>query len=161
MGGRRRQSNQQQGECMFDSQITLVTAVVTILALLFYFYTGINVGQTRTKHNCPAPAMSGAPEFERAMRVQMNTLEWLPTFVVLLWLATLYFSRAMTIGWLAWLPPVFGLIWIIGRIVYMNGYMAAAEKRGTGFSIALIGVVGLLIMAVIGIVMAWGATTAV
>jgi glutathione S-transferase len=58
------------------------------------------------------------------------------------------------------LPPVFGLIWIVGRIIYMNGYMAAPEKRSNGFLIAGIGVVGLLIMSIVGIVMAWSAITA-
>jgi hypothetical protein len=53
------------------------------------------------------------------------------------------------------------LIWIVGRFVYMTGYMAAANKRGTGFSIAGIAIIGLLIMSIAGIVMAWNALNAV
>ena len=140
--------------------VTLLTAVVTLLALLFYFWTGLNVGRMRGKHNIKAPAMTGDPEFERAVRVQMNTLEWLVLFLPLLWLATMYFSPAMTIMWLSWLPPILGVIWIIGRFIYMQGYMVAADKRGPGFGVAGIAVIGLFILSVIGIVLAWTATNA-
>jgi glutathione S-transferase len=145
---------------MFVSEISLTTAIVTVLALLFYFWTGFNVGRMRGKHNINAPAMTGAPEFERSVRVQMNTLEWLVVFLPLLWMATMYFSPSMTMAWLSWLPPVFGLIWILGRILYMTGYMQAPEKRSNGFLIAGLAVVGLLIMTIVGIVMQWIAVTA-
>jgi glutathione S-transferase len=148
------------GEAMFVSEISLVTAMVTVLALLFYFWAGFNVGRLRGKHGISAPAMTGQPEFERAVRVHMNTLEWLVILLPLLWMATIYFSPSMTMAWLSWLPPVFGLIWILGRILYMTGYMAAAEKRSLGFSISGLAVVGLLIMTIAGIVMQWNAVTA-
>jgi glutathione S-transferase len=145
---------------MFVSEISLTTAIVTVLALLFYFWTGFNVGRMRGKHNINAPAMTGDPEFERSVRVQMNTLEWLVVFLPFLWMATMYFSPSMTMAWLSWLPPVFGLIWILGRILYMTGYMQAPEKRSNGFLIAGLAVVGLLIMTIVGIVMQWIAVTA-
>jgi glutathione S-transferase len=139
----------------------LLTAAVTILAILFYFWTGMNVGRMRGKHGIQAPAMTGNPEFERAVRVQMNTLEWFVIFVPLLWLATLYFSPAMTMAYLSWLPPVLGLVWIVGRVLYMTGYMVAADKRSTGFLISGIAILGLLICAIIGVVMTWSALSAV
>jgi len=140
--------------------VTLVTAIVTVLALLFYFWTGMAVGGQRGKHNIKAPAMTGNPEFERAVRVQMNTLEWIVVFLPLLWLATTYFSPAMTIVYLSWLPPVLGIVWILGRFMYMTGYMAAPEKRSSGFLIAGIAIIGLLICTIVGIVMSWMAVTA-
>ncbi|HEY2071732.1 MAG TPA: MAPEG family protein [Rhizomicrobium sp.] len=145
---------------MHANQITLVTAAVTILAILFYFWTGMNVGRMRTKHSVQAPTMTGAPEFERAVRVQMNTLEWFAIFLPLLWLATLYFSPAMTMVYLAWLPPVLGIIWVIGRVMYMSGYMAAANKRSTGFLISFIAILGLVLCSIVGVVMAWSALSA-
>jgi glutathione S-transferase len=145
---------------MFVSEISLVTAIVTVLAILFYFYTGFGVARMRGKHNVKAPAMTGPPEFECAVRVQMNTLEWMVIFLPLLWMATFYFSPAMTMAWLSWLPPIFGLIWIAGRILYMAGYMQAPEKRSNGFLIAAIAVIGLLIMTIVGIVMQWMVVTA-
>ncbi|GEM_PF-122910 len=140
--------------------VTLVTAIITILALLFYFWTGLNVGRMRGKHGIKAPAMTGNPEFECAVRVQMNTLEWIVVFLPMLWLATVYFSPAMSIAWLGWLPAAFGVLWIAGRVLYMTGYMQAPEKRELGFGIAAFAVLGLLIMAIIGIVMQWTAAGA-
>jgi len=133
---------------------TLLSAIVTVLAVIFVFYTGFEVGRMRGKHKIAAPAVTGNPEFERAYRVQMNTLEQFVLFLPLFWLATLYFQM------LPWLPAVFGLVWIIGRWLYMQGYMAAPEKRGRGFMVAGLANLGLLIMSVVGIVQAWMAVHA-
>jgi hypothetical protein len=43
----------------------------------------------------------------------------------------------------------------------MTGYTAAPEKRGTGFSIAMLAQLVLLILAIIGIVQTWTAVSAV
>jgi len=139
---------------MFAMPATLLSAIVTILAVLFYFWTGWNVGRMRGKHGIKAPATTGHPEFECAYRVQMNTLEHFVIFLPLLWLATTYFRT-----W-GWLPAVLGLIWIIGRILYINGYMAAPEKRETVFTIAAIALLGLLILSIVGIVQDWMAVSA-
>jgi glutathione S-transferase len=128
---------------------TLFSAAVTVLALLLVFYTGWNVGTMRGKHKIAAPAVTGNPEFERAYRVQMNTLEQFVLFLPLLWLATIYFHM------LPWLPAVFGLVWILGRWLYMQGYMAAPDKRGRGFVVAGIANLALSLMAIVGIVQAW------
>ena len=83
------------------------TALVTVLAVLFYFSTSVGVARARRKFGVPAPAMSGQPDFDRAFRVQMNTLEWMPIFLPLLWLFAIYVTD---IG-----AAVLGLIWIAGR----------------------------------------------
>jgi len=139
---------------MFSVPAHLLSATVTILAIILYFYMGIRVGQMRGKHNVKAPAMTGHPEFERAFRVHYNTLEALPVFLALLWLATIYF---LTIGWL---PALLGAIWIVGRVLYMTGYMADPEKRGLGFGISAIAQIALLLLAVYGIVETYIAVTA-
>jgi F420-0:gamma-glutamyl ligase-like protein len=51
--------------------------LVTLLAILQFTVFGFLVGRARTKHNVPAPAMSGNAVFERYFRVHMNTLETL------------------------------------------------------------------------------------
>ena len=127
----------------------LLSAAVAVLAVLFIFYTGINVGRMRSKHKVNAPAVTGPLEFECAYRAQVNTVEQAVVFFPLFFLATAYFHL------LAWLPAVFGLVWVIGRFMYLQGYMAAPEKRSTGFLIGAIATLGLLLMAVIGIVQAW------
>ena len=62
------------------------TALVTLLAIALYFYTGLLVAKARAKFGVQAPATTGHPDFERVFRVQMNTLEWMPIFLPLLWL---------------------------------------------------------------------------
>ncbi len=136
------------------SQAELLSAAVTILSILFVFYTGMVVAQMRGKHKIDAPAVAGNPEFERAYRVQVNTLEQFVMFLPLLWLATRYFHL------LPWLPAVLGLVWIVGRFLYMQGYLAAAEKRSTGFLITSVATAGLLVLSVWGIVNAWMALSA-
>ena len=104
-----------------------LTALVTCLAILFYFFTGIQVSKARAAFGIKAPAMSGNPDFERVFRVQMNTLEWMPIFLPSLWLFAIYISDPVA--------AVLGLVWIAGRVLYLTGYSQAANKRGTGFGI--------------------------
>jgi hypothetical protein len=54
------------------------TALVTCLAILFYFFTSIQVSKARVAFGIKVPAVAGNPDFERVFRVQMNTLEWMP-----------------------------------------------------------------------------------
>lgn len=133
---------------------TLLSAAVTMLSILFVFYTGVNVARMRVKHKVRAPAIAGNPEFERAYRVQINTLEQYAMFLPLLWLATIYFMM------LPWLPAVLGVIWVIGRVLYLQGYMAAAERRGMGMIVTVLAALGLFILSAVGIVQAWMATNA-
>ena len=104
-----------------------LTALVTCLAILFYFFTCIQVARARVAFGVKAPAISGNPDFERVFRVQMNTLEWMPIFLPSLWLFAIYISDSIA--------AVLGLVWIAGRILYMTGYSQAANKRGRGFGI--------------------------
>jgi glutathione S-transferase len=105
-----------------------LVAIVTLLALLVYFYMSLRVGQARTKFNVPAPAMSGNPDFERAFRIHMNTLEWLPLFLVSLWLFAIAWNSDL-------IAAGIGVVWIVGRILYLTGYSRAAEARSLGFGI--------------------------
>ncbi|MFZ0766199.1 MAPEG family protein [Bradyrhizobium sp.] len=104
-----------------------LTALVTCLALLAYFLISFQVGKARATYGVKAPAVSGNPDFERIYRVQMNTLEWMPVFLPALWLFAIYVSDAIA--------AALGVVWIIGRILYMVGYTKAANKRGPGFGI--------------------------
>ena len=120
------------------------TALVTLLAVLLYFYTGILVAKARSKFGVVAPATTGHVDFERVFRVQTNTLEWMPIFLPLLWLFALYGSDAGA--------AVLGLVWIAGRIMYIRGYTEAADKRHRGFSIQAFASAALLLGALAGIV---------
>jgi glutathione S-transferase len=137
--------------------VELFSAAVAVLAVLFIFYSFVNVGMARGQTKIDAPAVTGHPTLERAYRVQLNTVEQAIMFFPLLWLATRYFH---TLTLAAWLPGVFGLVWVIGRCVYLQGYMAAPAKRSSGFLISLAATLGLLVLAIIGIVRTWMAVTA-
>ena len=104
-----------------------LTALVTLLTALFYFFTALNVAKMRTRTGVIVPAMAGHPDFERAFRVQLNTLEWLPIFLPSLWLFAIYIGDT--------LAAAIGAVWIIGRIVYAIGYSKEAIKRRPGFLI--------------------------
>jgi glutathione S-transferase len=110
------------------------TALVTCLAILFYFFTSIQVSKARSAFGIKVPATSGNPDFERVFRVQMNTLEWMPIFLPSLWLFAIYIGDLYA--------AVLGLIWIAGRLLYLIGYSQAAAKRGRGFAVqALAGII--------------------
>ena len=103
------------------------TALVTCLAVLFYLFTSIQVSRARVAYGVKLPATSGHADFDRVFRVQMNTLEWMPIFLPSLWLFAIYIGDASA--------AALGLVWIVGRILYMIGYMRAVEKRGPGFAV--------------------------
>ena len=46
---------------VIDMPVTLATAVVTVLALIFYIWTGLSVAGARGKHSVKAPTMTGSP----------------------------------------------------------------------------------------------------
>lgn len=122
-----------------------LTALVTLLSLAFYFFTCINVSRSRTRTGVKVPATSGHPDFERAFRIQMNTLEWMPIFLPSLWLFAIYVSDPIA--------AAIGAIWIIGRIAYFIGYSQAAAKRGPGFAIQGIAAIALWVGALGAVVM--------
>jgi len=132
-----------------------LASIVTILAVILYILTLTRAGSMRGKHKIQAPAVVGHPEFERAYRIQMNTLEAMPIFLPALWLASLYFSPRFPSVW--WLPAALGLLWVIGRYLYMQSYFADPSKRGTGFGVAGLAAVVLLVLALVGTIMSWPA----
>ncbi len=107
--------------------------------------TAMQVGRARMRYGVKPPLMSGPPAFERAMRVQQNTLEQIVVFLPAFWLAVL-FSNATA-------ASVLGGLWVLGRVLYAVGYLRAPEQRGLGFAISFIATTVLLVMALVGSVM--------
>jgi len=120
-------------------------AIVTALALLEYMGIGILVGRARGKYGIKAPATSGHPVFDRTFRVHQNTLEQLIVFLPSLWLFGTYVSAV-------W-GSLIGLVFIVGRVVYVQGYIADPEKRGAGFGLGFIANIVLLLGGLIGAVL--------
>jgi glutathione S-transferase len=123
------------------------TALVTLLAVAFYFFVATRVAAAHARFGVKLPAMTGNPDFERVYRVQMNMLEWMPIFLVTLWLCALYLSDLAA--------AALGLVWIVGRAVYYAGYSKAVEKRLPGFFIQGTVCILLFLAALAGIVMRW------
>jgi len=112
-----------------------MTSLITLLAVALMFGTAINVGKARAKYGVKAPATSGHEMFERAYRIQMNTIESALMMLPAMWVF------AGMIGDLG--APVSGVIWIVGRIWYAVAYQQNPEKRGPGFGISLLATAGM------------------
>jgi glutathione S-transferase len=121
------------------------TAIVTLLAIAFYFFLATRVAAAHGKFGVQLPATTGSPDFERICRVHVNTLEWMPTFLVPLWICALYLGDMAAAG--------LGMVWILGRILYFVGYSSAVEKRLPGFFIQSTACLLLFVGASAGIVM--------
>ena len=120
-------------------------ALVTLLALMVYVWMFMRVGSARSRLGVEAPAVTGHPEFERHFRVQANTLEGLIVFLPSLWLFALYLNEMVAAG--------LGLLWIIGRVLYMLSYAKDPKTRSAGFGIQALATLALLFGAVGGV--AW------
>lgn len=111
-------------------QSHVYVAIVTLLAILVYFWMATQVARTRRQVGIFAPAMTGDPLLERTIRAHYNTLEWLPIFLPSLWLFAIYWSSPIAAG--------LGAVWVVGRIVYFIGYRADAAMRRPGFFIQVV-----------------------
>lgn len=118
-------------------------ALVAVLALIQLVFFGMLVGRARGKYGVKAPAVSGHEMFERAYRVQMNTLELMVVFVPALFIAAQYWPQA-------W-PAGAGVVYLVGRFIYWYSYMKAPASRELGFGLSMLPILALLIGALAGI----------
>jgi uncharacterized membrane protein YecN with MAPEG domain len=121
-------------------------AIVTAIALLEYVYIALQVGNARTKYGVQAPATSGHEIFERTYRVQQNTVEQLVVFLPSIWLFASYVNAP--------LAAVLGIVFVVGRAVYLAGYVKDPAARSTGFILTFVPNVLLLLGGLGGAVVA-------
>jgi glutathione S-transferase len=100
----------------------------------------------RGKYKVAAPAVTGHEMFERAYRVQMNTIEQLVFFLPSMWLYALLMGDK--------LAAAGGLAWVIGRIIYAVSYIRRPASRGLGFGISSLASLALFFGAAYGVVKA-------
>jgi glutathione S-transferase len=117
-----------------------LVALVSLLALVLYMVMSIRVGAGRVKFGVAAPATTGHPEFERRFRIHANTLENLAVFLPSLWLFALFTGSDYA-------AAALGVVWLIGRVMYLVGYGQAAERRGAGFGVQALAQIALLLGA--------------
>ena len=120
-----------------------LTALVTLISVLVYLWMGFRVGGARAKFGVAAPAILGHPEFERHFRVHANTGEWMLIYLPSLWLFSIYVSDDIA--------AAAGVVWIVGRILYMNGYVQDPKKREMGFGIQALAT-GVLLFGALGFI---------
>lgn len=119
--------------------------LVTVLALLLYIAEFVSVSRARVRYGIEAPAVNGAPEFERIFRVQQNTAEQLIWFMPSLWL----FALSVSSLW----AGLIGLVWVAGRAHYAMCYCRDPETRGLGYATGLASAGLLLAGALIAVVL--------
>lgn len=118
--------------------------IVALIAILQFFVFAALVGRARGKYGVNAPAVSGHPMFERAYRVQMNTLELLILFLPALYIAARYWPAAYVAGG--------GAVFLVGRVLYQQAYMADPARRGPGFLLSIAPCFGLIVAGLVGAV---------
>ncbi len=115
--------------------------IITALALMQFFFFGIQASHTRGKAGLKAPVMTGTPELDRMCRVHVNTMEQLVLFIPTLWLYAYYVKPLWGAG--------FGVIYLIGRFVYRAAYLKDPGGRGPGFTMTFLPSAVMLIWVVI------------
>ena len=100
-------------------------------------------GRARERYGVKAPAVTGHEMFERAFRIQMNTLESAVAMLPALWL------YAGFIGDLG--AGAMGIIWVAARIWYGVAYQNDPAKRGGGFGLSFLAFAGLSLGALWGV----------
>jgi uncharacterized MAPEG superfamily protein len=121
-------------------------AIVTILVLIQYLWFGTEVGIMRGRYDVKAPAVTGAPQFERMFRVQQNTMEQLVVVLPALWLFAMYVSATWAAG--------LGIAFIIARFVYRYAYVRDPAARSLGFTAGFIVAAALIIGSLVKLVLA-------
>ena len=66
---------------MLAAPATILTGIVTLLAVLISLAFAIGVARARRRVGIDAPAMTGHPDLERALRIQGNTVEQFVIFL--------------------------------------------------------------------------------
>lgn len=111
--------------------------LVAVLAIAQLILFGVLVGRARGRYGVKAPAVSGHEMFERAYRVQMNTLELMVAFLPALYIAAKYWPQPYV--------AAMGSVYLVGRFIYWRSYTVAPASRGLGFALSMIPVMALLL----------------
>lgn len=118
--------------------LNLAIALALLQALAF----GVLVGRARGQYGVKAPATTGHEIFDRYYRVQMNTLELLVLLVPGAYLAVDTLGAPITAGAVA--------VYLLGRQLYLRGYVADPAKREIGFALSVLPVILLIGAAIWG-----------
>lgn len=107
--------------------------------------TGINVARARSLYRILAPAVTGHEMFERAYRIQMNTLENAVLVLPALWLYAGFIGDRGA--------AAMGGVWLVARIWYAVAYQKDPAKRGPAFGLSMLAFAGLVAGGLWGVLM--------
>jgi glutathione S-transferase len=119
-------------------------ALVSLVSVLLMLGTSIHVGRARMQYQVKAPATTGHEMFERAYRIQVNTIESFLMMFPSLWIYAV-FTDDLGAG-------VIGAIWLVGRVVYGLDYQKDPAKRGRGFMVGFFAIAALWLGGLYGVV---------
>ncbi len=120
-----------------------LTSFVTLLVVLLQLFTGLNVARARGRYGIMAPAVTGHEMFERAFRVQMNTLENAVLMLPALWIFAGFVDDRGA--------AALGGLWFAARVWYAVAYQNDPKKRGPGFGLAMLAFTGLWLGSLWGV----------
>ncbi len=119
-------------------------ALVALLILCQYIaFMGL-CGKARADSGLNAPAVVGDENFERAYRVQMNTLEQMVITLPAMWICATFFMPLVA--------ALLGLAFFIGRILYRMAYVKDPASRGPGMMIGFLANIALVLCGLWGVV---------
>lgn len=127
--------------------LVALCVLILLTVIAHYMWIQFQVGKLRIATGLAAPAVTGDPDFERAYRVQANSVEqlavFLPCYMILLLVTGLKGNDMFM-----WVTVALGLLYLLGRVIYARGYMADPSKRGPGAMISF-GVNFLILLALV------------
>lgn len=128
--------------CRFTAD--LCTCFCQVLVLCGHTgYLARRVGWARQAHKITPPIVTGPPEFERTFRAHQNSIEFYPLFLVVLWTSGIFFSEEIA--------ALGGVVFMVARQMYFNGYISSSQKRLPGFFLTLAVLFLLALLGSIGI----------
>ena len=119
-------------------------ALVTLLLVLQYLAFMMMCGKARARSGIVAPAVTGDETFERAYRVQMNTVEQLVIALPAMWVSGVYFMPMVA--------AALGLVFFVGRMMYRVSYMKDPLSRGPGMIIGFLANIALIATGLWGVI---------
>jgi len=111
--------------------------LVCLLSFFFLQYLGFKVGKARKTYNVRYPTMYSdkEPMFNCFQRAHQNTLEVYTAFLMLLIFGGLQYPRVSAAA---------GVIWLVGRYFYAQGYYTGDPEKRLRGSFGYIGLFTLL-----------------
>ena len=119
-------------------------ALVTLLLLCQYVVFMGMCGKARARSGIVAPSVTGDETFERAYRVQMNTVEQLVIALPAMWVSGMYFMPMVA--------AALGLVFFVARMMYRVSYMKDPESRGPGMIIGFLANIAMIATGLWGVI---------